>query len=363
MKRGLFIWLCLAALFSETASQSQPTSYYIDAKSLYGFIIPQHDFIDYLIQKHVTAWEMDISKTGIQNQYWDSIFHFPRIGIGYHYLDFGNKEMLGTANSLFAFCNMPFIHTSNDRFFLSWQIGLGIAYLNKVFDMNTNYDDLAISAHWNAHINLGINSTFKITDRIELTLGIRGMHYSNGKLKSPNYGLNVMTANVGLSYRFTGKQKKINPTVPAPLKKYNTEIIYSAGMTTISAYEKGNFFISSLCADLIKPVTNKHSFGAGFDVFYNHSLPEELMIGGANHVTSIDNFYSGIHLMYEITYYRIIMTIQIGSYLYSRYYGLFTPYDRVGLKYKITPHLIGNLTLKTHWAVAEYIEWGIGYKW
>jgi hypothetical protein len=36
-------------------------------------------------------------------------------------------------------------------------------------------------------------------------------------------------------------------------------------------------------------------------------------------------------------------------------------YHRLGLRYQFKEHLLLNLVLKSHWARADYIEYGIGY--
>ena len=55
--------------------------------------------------------------------------------------------------------------------------------------------------------------------------------------------------------------------------------------------------------------------------------------------------------------------MNIGHYLYSRYTDLSLIYTRLGLIYRINSHLLANVSLKSHMAKADFIEWGIGYTW
>ena len=37
-------------------------------------------------------------------------------------------------------------------------------------------------------------------------------------------------------------------------------------------------------------------------------------------------------------------------------------FHRIGVRYMLTKHVIANVTLYTHWAKADYFEWGLGYE-
>ena len=40
--------------------------------------------------------------------------------------------------------------------------------------------------------------------------------------------------------------------------------------------------------------------------------------------------------------------------------GMF--FNRIGLRYMLSKHPIANVTLLTHFAKADYFEWGMGYE-
>jgi hypothetical protein len=58
----------------------------------------------------------------------------------------------------------------------------------------------------------------------------------------------------------------------------------------------------------------------------------------------------------------VSFTIQWGYYLFVRWNDDGDFYHRFGLKYYFNDHFIANLTIKTHFSKADFIEWGIGYR-
>ena len=51
----------------------------------------------------------------------------------------------------------------------------------------------------------------------------------------------------------------------------------------------------------------------------------------------------------------------MGCYVRDRYRPNGPLYHRIGFRYQISNGFYGNITLKTHWAKADYMEAGIGY--
>jgi hypothetical protein len=38
-------------------------------------------------------------------------------------------------------------------------------------------------------------------------------------------------------------------------------------------------------------------------------------------------------------------------------------YQRIGIRYRTGRHLLWNMSLKSHYAVADHWEFGVGYRW
>ena len=129
-------------------------------------------------------------------------------GINICFINTGNPETMGYSFGACPEFHIPIIPNKSLYFLL----GCGIEYNTKTYDKDDNYSFSAIGSHFNALIRLGFYNDFKISNRFKLNTGFFINHFSNGIIKSPNLGLNVLTLNAGLKYQLSEKkhsQKKI----------------------------------------------------------------------------------------------------------------------------------------------------------
>jgi hypothetical protein len=118
----------------------------------------------------------------------------------------------------------------------------------------------------------------------------------------------------------------------------------------------------TLTGYFLKPVNVKHKLGLVFDLFYETEVFEYFRRENANLKSDIDILRPGLSATYILDFDKLSFIIQMGGYLYTKYKGNGYIYNRFGLQYLIEKHYILNLTLKTHLAVADHLEFGVGYK-
>ena len=122
------------------------------------------------------------------------------------------------------------------------------------------------------------------------------------------------------------------------------------------------YFAHTLSSAVLKPLGHKIRMGLGLDVFYDLGLFQEFRVMHEQ----VDNSYkvvrSGIYFDNEMMIEKLSILFQIGAYWLDNYKNDGVIYNRIGFKYQVSHHLFLNLTLKTHYAKADYAEWGIGWK-
>jgi hypothetical protein len=69
----------------------------------------------------------------------------------------------------------------------------------------------------------------------------------------------------------------------------------------------------------------------------------------------------GIHIGHQLEFSKLTVATQIGYYIYAKDKSDGPIYSRFALRYKLNSKLLLNLALKTHYAKADFIEWGVGY--
>jgi hypothetical protein len=78
--------------------------------------------------------------------------------------------------------------------------------------------------------------------------------------------------------------------------------------------------------------------------------------------SKIENLQVGAKAAYELTVGRIVLPFEFGMYLYTKSINHGTEYNRIGIRYNINEHFIANISLLSHYAMADYVEWGFGYR-
>src|SRR5690606_37039805 len=105
-------------------------------------------------------------------------------------------------------------------------------------------------------------------------------HFSNGAFKMPNKGINVVTADIGLSYDFN-KPKLVYqkaPELPAVDRRMRYDVVLASGIKEIDPVgdRKYSFLTLSLLAS--KQTSQTNQFALGVDFFYSLATKEEIKI-------------------------------------------------------------------------------------
>jgi hypothetical protein len=69
----------------------------------------------------------------------------------------------------------------------------------------------------------------------------------------------------------------------------------------------------------------------------------------------------GISAGYGMHFGDMFLLFQMGHYLADEHLVNGPWYHRVGMRHKIKGHLLGTINLKTHFAKADYFEFGLGW--
>ncbi|MCK5028764.1 MAG: acyloxyacyl hydrolase [Bacteroidales bacterium] len=332
----------------------------LEADYGYGFVMPHHKSIEYFVKDHIKTFDLKLTKSTYGNKYWNQLYRYPKYGIGFHRSNLGNDDVFGYANALYTFVKVPFIGSSN-KTNLSWQISFGASYLTDFFDIENNPQNLAIGSNLNIFIDLSLQSTIILSKKLSLTNGIRFTHFSNGKIKSPNKGLNVISGSVGLAYHLKDKPERIQIELPQIESKNEYTIVYAAGIKTQSRYEPGYYFASSLMLDYKRNYSLKGRWVLGADIFFDGTNEQYSINTEKADIINSDLYQVGLHAGHDLVMGHLALVINIGGYIYAPVEVLAPFYSRIGLRYRIKEKFITNFTLKSHYAKASYFEWGIGY--
>jgi hypothetical protein len=361
-----FCILVLIVLSSFGLKAQSYNSYFnqFELKMHYGLTIPHHEHMSYIINSNIGIAELNYSIKTDGSKPWHHTWRFPEIGVGYLIGGLGNINVFGFSQSVFIIFGIPVIETDNLIF--KYRLGGGLGFISDKFDYRSNYYNVAIGSHFNAHLQLSVLLDYKPFDiPLYLTGGVTFNHFSNGAIETPNLGLNQITANLGLKYLYS----IYTYSLPKQQSQYmyNSELelsaYYAAALKENSTYENKKYFINSIVFDAASRVSKKRSLGGGVNVIYDPSL-RPLMEDEYKNFTNM--FRIGIHAFQELYLTDdLSMPFYLGTYVLNSYKPedkKVLIYSKIGLRYTFEDLFFVNINLKTHTSVADYIEFGAGLR-
>lgn len=347
------------------------------------------------------AFEVSIYQSTFGRHEWESVFNYPNIGFTFYHANFGinfenNPEVgkaLGSAYAIYPFINYPLNPSENSQ--LTFKLGVGVGYLTKCFDNFDNYQNFAIGSHVNAAVNLSFEYRQFITRRMVSVASFGLTHFSNGSTKLPNYGLNTFSAAWGMAYYLRNPRINQTPTRRPKLLPFEfdnkhwlcLDLNYGIGFKNVSQTLGGDstryYHVHDLSCYLLAQFTEYSRAGIGLSLVLDLSdktLPDHYVDQNGIHIVKIDPASQSEHvydistlqmtklnlsLCYALTMNRLSYYFEFGWHLkYNSYTDLSKGniFQKVSFRYQLQNDLYTHLSLMTHFGRADYLCFGIGYR-
>lgn len=333
----------------------------------YGFLASHHLELD-IFRSHFPAFEVSIQQATWGKSRWEAIYGYPILGVAVWYSPLGGFQEIGSAFALYPFVNFPIVQDQQQS--LNFRLGVGLAYLWNYYHPTENYKNFAIGSNINIAGSLYLEYRRKVSEMITLSAGLGLTHFSNGAIRTPNYGMNIVTANIG----FTTYLSKPNPQMHRKLlpKLYKFEFDgrqsidvdfgFSLGMKNMSQQYGEKFLVYGAYANAFKQVSWKSKFGIGLDVTYDASDKFLLERDGQAVNSNAELLKPGVNAAYQLVISKLSFVFNFGYYLAGAERSEGDIYQRLSLRYLLTPNLFANVALNANWGKAEYIGFGLGYQ-
>ncbi|MEJ6735950.1 MAG: acyloxyacyl hydrolase [Flavobacteriales bacterium] len=343
----------------EEQLDSEEASFGISAIFHQGAILPHRKIVSEIVGEATKSFELSVYKNTFGKKDWQQLHNYPRFGVSVIAMNLGNEKELGNGYGVFSFIELP----SNHQRKISWNIklGYGLGYIEKPFDRETNFKNVAIGSNFNALIYANSSWSVKFYKSVKLSLGLSMVHFSNASSARPNLGINILSLNSGLSYAFGEKEKFVASKIDKRPRKWVKSLRGTFGVKEIPPAAGPKYFVSAYSFDFMKARAQKSSFGFGTDLFYNTSLTQAIENDSSSTLSSFNNFRVGVSGIYAFDFGRVSLAVEVGVYVFSRYKKNGLIYNRFFTKFNASEKLFFTVGLKTHYAVADFPEFGIGY--
>ena len=365
MNPKVLFCLLLTVMVGFSQEDLEKTRYTFDASAFYGSIYLHNPDISHLITEHPSGVILGYNRKTFGKEDWEQGYNYPDLGASFIYQDMVNPD-LGKNFGLYAHFNFYFFKRN-----LQFRIGQGAAYNTNPYDKNFNFRN-------NAYGSRLLSSTFlmfnfhkeNVFRNLGFKAGVSMIHYSNANFKAPNTSTNSVVLNAGLVYSINrdetveyikGEKQKLAEPV-----RYN--LVFRSGLNESDVIDSGQygFFILSGYAD--KRLGRKSALQVGTDVFFSNFLKELIRfqsISFPENNVAADTDYRrvGVFIGHELFINKLSITSQLGYYVYYPFDFEGKIYNRLGMKRYFGDKWFGEISLKSHGAAAEAVEFGVGIRW
>lgn len=348
--------LLIILVFQFTAINAQQ-DVWIDARGKIGFLVAHRSIMGHLATEHAGAAEFSYRIQPKGKKQWHQVYNNPAYGLTGFIGTTGNRKLMGHYFGLYSFINFPFIKKKVYTF--SGKLGIGLAYGTKVYDPEDEelIFSMAVGSHFNAHVCLALENRFEFGDHA-FTAAIDMTHFSNGSSQVPNLGLNLPYLSLGYGYKLKSESKDSISKIY--VNNRNIEfgaigILSQKQIDPIGGRHYPVFALSLIGRKYFSP-------RAGLELSLD-GISKQAIFGFQKDVpkTQSEIIQVGIFAGYIMPFDHLHLIFGMGYYLRDKYKPEDPVYHRVGMRYIFDNGINLNLVLKTHFARADYVEYGIGY--
>ena len=337
----------------------------LELSYFYGNIYKHKDDISHMITGHPEGFIISYNRATYGEKEWQRAYNYPDYGVSFQYQDFKNRY-LGEALALAVHYNFYFFRRN-----LVFRISQGVGFATNPYDKETNFKNNAFGSRlMSSNLFLLNYKKENIIDRFGIQAGLTFTHFSNGRMKSPNSGINTFAFNLGVNYNLDEKLPYTpKDTVAQKFEeriKYN--IVFRSGVSESQIVGSGQkpFYHFGLYAD--KRVGRKSAIQLGADLFISQYLKEYIEFYSAAFPElpyidpNTDYKRAAVFIGHELFINRLSVETQVGYYIYKPFPYEIDVYQRIGAKYYLAKNIFAALSLKSHAARAEAIEFGVGVR-
>src|SRR5690606_29837326 len=275
-----------------------------------------------------------------------------------------NTDIIGSPYAIYGFMQSPFGNLKKKYWSFDYRIGLGISGNFKPYDPETNPLIVGIGANNNVCIDVGIGGQYKISPNWRIGLALAYHHFSNGALRLPNKGVNLIPITASVTYQPDGHSVLPDRSNIQPYPdKILYHINYGIGWKQLDKDKDERFLKTTLGAYASKHVSHKWRVGAGVDLFYSDSGNYDEIAGDDSGKLSAKLSGGPSFYLVHVLTRRLVVNGNIGYYIHKRSFNgeINHIFLRAGARYYVYKDFNAGISIKAHKGKADFIEWTVGY--
>ncbi len=341
----LYFCFFVTEVTGQTISHDSSRLYFAGVSFHSGVIVTQPRLKPFA-QSHPVMVQADFSFINNTQRAWNQCNCYSKTGLSFSYVDFKNKEILGSAFNLAVYAE-PYLYYSQP-FQFSLRGGAGLSYLNNEYHPDSNHENLFYSSPVSFLLTLGLSANFKISQAFNAGVTTQFNHISNGGARNPNWGINFPTLAVKVDYQFN--KAKLTSRVHEKLVEYPLKLILhaAAGQHLEDGTRK---LVAEINAGLIKQLSRINGVGVGGELVYD----------GINKVLEerrgepYNPFLASVSLQHYFYFGKLLFGQQFAYYVAPPNSNADKIYQVYTMGFHITNQWYGGVLLRAHSGISDYL--------
>jgi len=336
----------------------------LDLNGFYGSVLLHNPDISHLIASHPSGLILALNNRTFGQESWQQDYGYPDTGVSVIYQNM-RTPTLGENIGLYAHYNFYFLRRN-----MQLRIGQGIAYNTNPYDPEDNFRNNAYGSHLLSSTYLMLQyQRQRLFGRLGIRAGLSLVHYSNANVKAPNTSTNTFGLSAGLLYDLGPETlPEFRRWEPVKVReRVRLNLVFRSGVNESDVVGSGQFpfYIFSAYAD--KRLGRLSALQLGTDVFYSNFLKELIRFQATSFPElavdpDTDFKRTGLFVGHELFINKLSVITQLGYYIYYPFDFEGRVYNRIGIKRYFGSRWFGAVSLKSHGAKAEALEFGVGIR-
>jgi hypothetical protein len=343
----------------------------IEANAMFGKVYKHTKKFRADVPDHSSAFEINFVQQTYGKKTWHQRRNFPLVGFAFAFTNYGLDSIYGKCISMYPTLQLPIIRGKKIEW--TFKAGFGLGYATRRFERAPGWDTLntAIGSHFNNYSFFATDLRYRIDNHWDVQLGGNFSHMSNAAFRSPNLGINMYGAHIGVRYFpvTSMPEKIIKDQLPKLKNRWLVQARLGIAGTETSAPDGPLYPIYIISGYTSRRYAGKNKMFAGFDYCYNNSVyaflrNNEIFVGSEKTHSWNSSFFIGNEFL--LGHVGILM--QVGVYIKEAALKLDPYYEKIGGNFYLVQKEKGAIKelylsalLKTHKAQAELVEMGLGF--
>lgn len=353
----LFSFLMILPGFAQDRKESKQLGILLNRHG--GFIMQHRKNLEHIVRGHVTGTELSFEIQTTGKKPWEETYGKPQWGVSLEHYFLGNTRQLGEAYGAYPYLKLYLVE--KEHWALKTRLGWGIGYLTQVWDNERNFKNNLISSSLNICASIGTEFNVRIASAWALNSGVRFTHYSNGALKYPNLGVNIVSLYAGVAYHFKHQDKKEEIlTEQTESRDWRVNLLFTGFRKGQSAGVDKRYNVLNVNLGLQRQVNQKLFFQVGGDFFYDSWMEYYYLKEHIAFSPDKDYIILGGYGAAGLRFGKLSGMMAMGVYLHGKELPNGNMYNRLTTQYDFTNRFFGSFSIKAHHFKADYFELGVG---